>query len=354
MNFTTLFDKNYLARGLVLIKSLQDLNETFQIYVIALDNVTSAFFNNNKIAFPQVKVVSLESIEDYFPELKIAIKNRTLIEFYFTLSPYIPLFLLKTQSISHICSLDADMKFYSSPKAIFDHLDDYSIIITPHKFSKENTHLDIYGKNNVSFQLFKNDKAGLICLQKWKENCFEYCFDKLDESNQKYADQKYLDEWENKYEANIKILNNDITGLAVWNINNYTIQIKNGSYYSNNNKIIFYHFHNFKLQSSNICSNGFNSYHVQYQKGLTKLYYDYWKSITYFNSQLKTKSDNSLRSNNSSCSLFDTLKHEKSLYLFTLWGGNFVINKTPMWLSIVNSIDKINSKVNSIKNFFRY
>ena len=95
MFFTTFFDKNYLSRGLVLIESLQQYTESFEIYVLCLDDFTANFFQQNNKEYPQVIVVLLSEIEQS-DEALFAIKTeRSLIEYYFTLSPCLPLYLLK-------------------------------------------------------------------------------------------------------------------------------------------------------------------------------------------------------------------------------------------------------------------
>jgi len=212
LHFTTYFDKNYLSRGLVLIESLQQQTPEFELYVLCLDDFTSEYFRVNQLQYPQIVVVSLSDIEKEDTQLLACKGNRSTIEYYFTLSPCLPLFLLKKYTLPHICSLDADIKFYASPVALFD-LSQHSIVITPHKFSPEIKHKERSGKNNVSFQIFKNDAVGISCLELWREQCIEWCKDELDIENDRFADQKYLDNWEEKYDPNIKILNDNVTGI---------------------------------------------------------------------------------------------------------------------------------------------
>mgnify|MGYP000205630696 CR=1 FL=1 len=143
--FTTFFDKNYLSRGLVLLESLQKHSNAFEMYLLCLDTIVFDYFENNKLKYPQVKTIALTDFENQNQELYDCKANRTLIEYYFTLSPCLPLFILEKFNVPHICSLDADIKFYSSPQKLFDYLETYSIIITPHKFSKETAFKVKYG-----------------------------------------------------------------------------------------------------------------------------------------------------------------------------------------------------------------
>lgn len=314
LHLTTFFDKNYLSRGLVLYKSLKEYTSDFELYILCLDDFTKDYFEKNKIDFPEVKTLQLKDIEENDTDLAIAKINRSRIEYYFTLSPCLPLYLLKKHKLPHICSLDADILFLNSPKSLFDKLNEYSIVITPHKFSDEITHLSKFGMYNVSFQIFKNNETGLACLQKWKEECIEYCGDEYDEVNERFADQKYLDKWLTLYPNEVFVLNDNVSGLAPWNLNNYKVEKIENCYYSNQEQMIFYHFHHFKIFNKSWASNGFNEYKAKYQNGVDALYLDYWNKIDSFNNQFAIVKEDSTRYKTSSKLLPKLLKENEVYY----------------------------------------
>src|SRR5450759_3368893 len=65
----------------------------------------------------------LSELEQAQPELAEAKKNRSTVEYYFTLSPALPWHLLKQMpGIDSITYLDSDLLFYSSPIPVFDEL----------------------------------------------------------------------------------------------------------------------------------------------------------------------------------------------------------------------------------------
>jgi len=314
MYLTTYFDKNYLSRGLVLYNSLKQYTTDFCLYILCLDEFTEQYFANRKEEFPNVVTLKLDAIEADDNELLITKTNRSKIEYYFTLSPCLPLYLLKKYQLPHICSLDADILFYDSPKAIFEKLDKFSIIITPHKFSKELLHLDRFGKYNVSFQIFKNDAVGIKCLEYWKQQCIDWCGDEYDAVNNRFADQKYLDNWLDLYPNLVYVLNDAVSGLAPWNLNNYSITQKNNEFYSNNERLIFYHFHHFKLFSKKWATNGFREYKVRTNKEIDKLYLNYWEKLEIFNVILNSSSDVSTRFDITSQDLTQKILKERNLY----------------------------------------
>lgn len=278
--FTTYFDKNYLSRGLVLYESLQNNTSEFILYVLCLDQETVNFFHINEETYPQVKCLTLEELENDDSDLKKCKNNRSRIEYYFTISPCLPLNLLKKYNIPHICSLDADILFFSDPSKLFDYLNTASIIITPHKFSAELSEKEQFGIFNVSFQIFKNDEVGLSCLNKWREQCITWCGDYIDEKTGFFADQKYLDSWPEEYGKKLKVLNDKVSGLAPWNLNKYKLSFRNDKLYSGNESVIFYHFHGFKFFTHKWASNWFNPYLVKTYKAIHSLYLNYWNKVS--------------------------------------------------------------------------
>ena len=42
-----------------------------------------------------IQLISLKEIEEKYLQLKYAKKNRQIVEYYFTLSPFLPLYILK-------------------------------------------------------------------------------------------------------------------------------------------------------------------------------------------------------------------------------------------------------------------
>lgn len=310
---TTYFDKNYLSRGLTLYTSLKKYSTDFELYILCLDEFTQDYFDTRKADFPEVKTLRLEDLESEDQELLKAKSNRTKIEYYFTLSPVLPLFLLRKYNLPHICSLDADILFLGSPEPIFKYLEGFSVIITPHKFSKELAFLEMYGKYNVSFQIFKNNATGIACLETWKNECLEWCGDEYDAVNDRFADQKYLDKWITLYPNQVHVLNDAVSGLAPWNLNNYKIEKRQDVYFSDSQQMIFYHFHHFKILDEKWASNGFDEYKAVHQQGIDELYFDYWQKIEKLNAVLSISSDNSSRYKTSK-NLLPKLLKEKVVY----------------------------------------
>lgn len=251
-HFCTYFDSNYLLRGLTLYRSLQETSCVFALHVLALDERSQEILES--LALPNLHLVSLKELEGWEPRLLEAKSNRKHIEYYFTLSPVLPLYLLTTQpEIDLITYLDADLYFYRSPEEIFKEFADRSILITEHRFPEFLKEKEKFGRYNVQFQSFRRDSQGLSCLQRWQDQCLEWCYDRLE--NGKFADQKYLEEWPDRYD-NLAVLQHKGAGVAPWNWSTHPMRLENGRVEVGSEPLIFYHFHALKIFSPWFISNG--------------------------------------------------------------------------------------------------
>lgn len=282
LHFATLFDINYLSRGLALLDSLtKHSSQSFKLYILALDARVISYFEKHPNS--NVTTISLDEIEKHFPELLKAKNNRSVIEYYFTLSPYLPSYILeKYPDVEQITTMDADIYFFNDPAIILKKYPLAAVLITPHNFSPALQYLEVYGKYNVSFQSFKNNDAARLCLQSWRQDCFNWCHDFFDEANNRFADQKYLDEWKEKFEQ-VEDIGIPGAGLAPWNIEKYNYEFHKDHMLVNHHPLIYYHFHHLRIFNKNFAFNGLEIYQVQTKrKAIRAVYHIYLKKLNSF------------------------------------------------------------------------
>lgn len=238
--FCTYFDKNYSAKGLALYYSIQKHVQSFRLYILCLDNETHAVLSHLKL--PSVILIPLEELEQHDPELFATKKKRTLIEYYFTLTPAFILHIIKEfPDIDIISYVDADMFLFAPITPAYDEMGDNSILIIEHRFSKEERFREIHGRFNVGYLSFRRDEEGQKCLELWRKQCIEWCYDRIE--GEKFADQKYLDRWPSIY-SKIIVLRHLGVNVAPWNANNYIFHKEGESqYYVDEYPLILYHFH---------------------------------------------------------------------------------------------------------------
>ena len=239
--FCTLFDSNYLIKGLTMIQSLAEFCEDFEIYVLCLDCKTKNILE--KINNSHIKCIELFEVENN--DLLKAKKDRTKTEYCWTLASNFTWYVMDNfKDINLITYLDADLLFYSSFEPIFKEIKNSSIAIIEHRFAQPYKNLEVNGKFCVEWNSFRRDEEGLRCLNIWRKQCLEWCFYKLEEG--KMGDQKYLDEWPDLY-TSCHIIENVGAGIAPWNYSQYEIKNKKDKITINGENLIFYHFHQFEI-----------------------------------------------------------------------------------------------------------
>lgn len=249
--FCTLFDRNYLVRGISLVESLRKHQPgAFTLFVVCLDEITRILLE--KLRLDNVVTVPLHGIEQGDMGLREAKKNRSLVEYYWTLTPCIVLWLLENyREIDLITYVDADMFYFSSPEPLFEEMGACSVMIHEHRFSPNFAHLDMemFGRYNVGMIVFRNDAVGLRVLKKWREQCLHWCYQKVEDG--KFGDQVYLNDWPERYEK-IHVLQHVGGGVAPWNHDQYAFRSQNEQVLVDGKPLIFYHFHSLLMFSSDI------------------------------------------------------------------------------------------------------
>jgi hypothetical protein len=191
-----------------------------------------------RLALEEVTLIRLEDFERDDDKLLAAKASRNRLEYYFTCTPSLPLFVLKQNpEIELITYLDSDLFFFSNPEPIFDEIRKHSIGIIAHRFQEQ--WMEINGKFNVGWLSFRRDGSGLACLNWWREQCLEWCYD-LHQADQ-FADQKYLDQFPVLFD-NLKVIEHKGANLAAWNLGNYHLHMRDGIVWVDDQPVLFYHF----------------------------------------------------------------------------------------------------------------
>lgn len=241
-NFCTLFDSNYLLKGVAMLRSLFEHCPDAHVHVLCMDERTREIISS--LNFPAVTCLSLGEVED--EALLQAKKDRSVAEYCWTLSPVLPSHVMaRNPGISMLTYIDADLLFYSSLQPLFDEIGDASVAIIEHRFAPRLQHLEVNGRFCVEWVSFRRDAQGMACLARWREQCIEWCYYRLEDG--KMGDQKYLDAWPERYPST-HILKHAGAGIAPWNYAQYRFgTAADGALTVNESPLIFYHFHQFQL-----------------------------------------------------------------------------------------------------------
>lgn len=253
MILCTLFDSNYLDKGLALYRSLCKVTKNFKLYIFAFDQCAATVLKDLKLR--KAVIVSYDEIED--EDLKRLKKERTRAEFCWTCTPIIIEHVLKKYQETNCTYVDADMWFFGDPNVLYKEVLDAkcSVGIAPHRFKKDRyyyRYIESSGKYCVHFNTFLNNEQGLAVLTEWKKQCLECCTSHS--RNGKFGDQKYIEEWPHKYDY-VHELEHLGGGVAPWNVKGFQdIYLDKNKLWlidnkGNKNQMIFYHYESIKYLS---------------------------------------------------------------------------------------------------------
>ena len=161
VNFCTLFDSNYLDKGIALYRSLDKVCDDFCLYIYCFDKKCQAILD--QLELKHAKTIYYEEMET--KELLAVKPSRSRAEYCWTCTPITIEYTLNKFSLENCTYIDSDLYFYSSPQIIFDEINEKKsdIAITPHRFCNDKYGHKLEERNGkycVEFNFFRNNKNG--------------------------------------------------------------------------------------------------------------------------------------------------------------------------------------------------
>lgn len=288
----TLFNKVYLDKGLVLFESLKQVSSSFQLYVLAMDDITYKVLSDQNE--PSLIPIKLQDFEN--DELLKAKSNRKFGEYCWTCSSWLISYILDTYQSEYCTYIDADMCFYSDPSVIIDEMKEKnaSVQVISHHFAdliSEQASIPV-GKYCVEFNTFKNDANGRMLLDIWKKQVLEDC--SINKEKGICGDQKYLDNWVSDYPF-VMETENVGAGLGPWNICQYKWHPKENSpkfvvsRWGKKGPLVFVHFENITYQDESKAYTPFVYSWKANKKFINSLYVPYLQKLKHIKVKLKSQ-----------------------------------------------------------------
>ena len=216
-HYITLFDSTFLPQGLALHSSLRRHQPESVLWVLCMDEETYEFLDN--VEFAGLRLIKLDDIET--PQLRALRQERSTVEYCWTLTPLTPKLVFdRDKTAMRVTYVDADMYFLADPTPLFHELDrsNKSVLITEHAYDPEYDRSHTVGRYCVQFTTFVRTRSEPI-RARWQAQCEEWCFARSEDG--KFGDQKYLDDWPDRFGDEVHVLQEKGALLAPWNARRY-------------------------------------------------------------------------------------------------------------------------------------
>ena len=272
MNIISLWDINYLSKGLALYESLcNSIDGGFRFSVLCIDDETMKWFNDNiyNIQGKRNGIIVYESLTDMEKSEQHGAELKSMRELPATLygdqrSNY--LWILAPWWIRHNLSLvkegesvlysDSDLMWYKSPQFIINELGDKHVSVHTHRFSCSfdeyiNNPKQITGWFNVGAVLIRNTPEGLAVADRWKH----LCNTNIDPFHARWGacgDQSWLTQVYIELKQHFHVFDDTLAHLAPWT--EFPEQFKSNDmcvFKGKEQPILFTHFSHFQYDLSN-------------------------------------------------------------------------------------------------------
>jgi len=235
LHYATYFDRHYLSKGVALYRSLERHSPPFVLWMLCLDEETEQTLK--RLRLEHVRLIPLRELEEADPALLVVKPERSLVEYYWTCGPALLVHLFKREKrIEMLTYLDADLFFFGDPSLVFEMLGGNSILIIELKLRFQPPGQS--RKYNVGLLVFRRTASGRACLERWREQCLEWCFDRFEPG--RHGDEAYLDEWPKLYDVTVPQYAG--VGVGSWTVTDQRIQYRNGQVLVERDPLLCYHF----------------------------------------------------------------------------------------------------------------
>lgn len=255
--YCTLFDSNYLDKGIAMAQSLISNSSDCMLYIYAFDKRSYEILRDWDLKNTEI-ILFEDIITDELNQIR---KQRSRAEFCWTCTPFIIEYTLQNFRVDNCTYVDADLYFFSNPEVLIQEMFEAkcSIQIVEHRFPAYRVYKRTEkksGKYCVEFNTFLNNEEGRNVLSWWREQCFLCCTS--DWRTGKFGDQKYLDVWQEKF-SGVHTLQNHGGGVAPWNICRYIRKTERDGEIIFQDKtskkeydLVFYHFHDMSFLNEEV------------------------------------------------------------------------------------------------------
>jgi hypothetical protein len=232
-HYVTVFDNSFLPQGLALHMSMERHAGSYTLWMLCVDDAVHDVLQ--RLDLPSVRLLRLSELE--VAELKRVRPTRTIGEYCWTMTSFALRFVFEADATAlRVTYLDADLWFRRNPAPIFRDFDSSRkhVLITDHAYAPEYDQSETSGQYCVQFMTFTRE-GGEPVRKWWQDRCIEWCYARYEDG--KFGDQKYLDDWPERFPEQVHVLSDMELILAPWNATRFPY-----------GQAVCWHFHDLRIE----------------------------------------------------------------------------------------------------------
>lgn len=261
----TICAKNYIGLAQILEKSIKKNNPELDFFIIVADEFTledEGLLKENGDIINQ-SILTAKEILDYSSEAWTELSFKyNLTEFCTAIKPKCFSYFFASKKYEKVIFFDPDIMIFNSLKSIYDDLENYSMILTPHLIDIETSANGMSdngmistGVFNLGFLALKNNDSSKKMLDWWNFRLLERCY--IDFNKGYFTDQKWMNFLPGYFDNKDVLVTHDLgMNVAPWNFCERKLSKKENFYYitERNNesslfKLIFTHYSGFDYKA---------------------------------------------------------------------------------------------------------
>jgi hypothetical protein len=240
----TIVAKNYLPMARTLGDSIRELHPTLSFHILLSDEP------DNTVQVDTERYLVTAARDIGIQKYRHLAFKYNLVELSTALKPFFFEYLFNNFGYDKIIYLDPDIYVYGGLQPIFDDLDRYFLVLTPHVTkldiidvgSKAEGEFLLCGTYNLGFAAIKNNEKGRDLLEWWKVRLYDKGF--VDRMDGLFVDQKWMD-LVPSFDDEVLVSRYPGYNVAHWNLHQRRITYCDGKYYASGQLLVFFHFSGF-------------------------------------------------------------------------------------------------------------
>ena len=243
-------DLGFLPQVLVLHGSLERHGGDCHLRVLTVDRESRDELEQR--AGPGLSVVGVEELEASDPEVAQLRSHRPRREYCWTLTPAFCAGAVNVlQPGATLMWVDADIAFYTHPRALTKELAEDSVLLVPHRYDRPyptsalpHQLAEAYGYYNGGTLVLRSDEVGRAAAARWRQRTIEWCDSRVEPG--RYGNQRYLEEMVGQ--PGVRVAASEEIGVAPWNVSSRSIGGTPDAPTADGRQLVFFHFQSLRLR----------------------------------------------------------------------------------------------------------